>query len=162
MAYARGTRVPISQTRDEIQRLLNRKGADAFAYAEDGARAMVQFRIEGRLVRFVLEMPAIDDFRRTPTGQTRNTSGQQNAYEQETRALWRRLLLVIKAKFEAAETGISTIETEFLGNTVLPDNRLVQEWLDPQIEQAYQTGQMPAMIPGSDAPLALPPAHDRS
>ena len=159
MAYARTTDVSASRSRDEIHDLVVRRGASGFGFAEEGGAAMIQFRIEGRLVRFLLPMPDEGDFKKSQRGRSRTVAQQRNAYEQEIRARWRRLLLVIRSKFEAAETGISTVEAEFLANTVLPDNRLVQEWLDPQIEQAYATGQMPAMIPGGDAPLALPPGR---
>lgn len=161
MAYARTTNVSASRSRDEIHELVIRRGASGFGFAEEGGRAMIQFRIEGRLVRFVLPMPDVGDFQRSPGGKTRTAQAQQNAYDQEIRSRWRRLLLVIRAKFEAADTGITDIEAEFLAHTVLPDGRLVQEWLDPQIEMAYATGKMPPMIPGNDAPLALPPGSTR-
>ena len=159
-AYASTTRVSVATTRDDIHQLVTRRGASGFGFAEEGNHTMVQFRIEGRLVRFVLELPDVEDFQRSPTGrQTRNAKAQQNAYEQEVRSLWRRLLLVIRAKFEAAESGISTIEAEFLANTVLPSGQLVGEWLEPQIDQANRTGDMPALIPGAERPLALPPGR---
>ena len=84
---------------------------------------------------------------------------------QACRQRWRALLLVIKAKLEAVTAGISTIETEFLANIVLPDNTTAGEWMIPQIDQAYRTGQMPPMLPAagnsdprSSGPIALPPA----
>ena len=159
--YASTTKVPVSQTRDEIQRLVTQRGADAFAFAEERHRSMIQFRIEGRLVRFVLQQPDLADFRISPGRVRRTTSAQQNPYEQEVRSRWRRLLLVIRAKFEAADTGISDVEAEFLANTVLPDNRLVGEWLNPQIDAAYVNNRMPPMIPGGDEPRALPPGQER-
>ena len=61
--------------------------------------------------------------------------------------------------------GISTIESEFLANIVLPDNTTAGEWMIPQIDQAYRTGQMPSLLPAtrnsdrrSSGPIALPPA----
>ena len=75
------------------------------------------------------------------------------------------LLLVIKVKLEAATAGISTIETEFLANIVLPDNTTAGEWMIPQIDHAYRTGEMPPLLPaaGNSArrtsdPIPLPPA----
>lgn len=60
--------------------------------------------------------------------------------------------------------GISTIETEFLANIVLPDNTSAGDWMLPQIDQAYRTDQMPPLLPaaGNDArrptgPIPLPP-----
>lgn len=69
------------------------------------------------------------------------------AWEQACRSRWRALYLIVKAKLEAVEAGISTVEREFLYDIVLPDGRTAGEWIAPQIEMAYQTGQMPAMLP---------------
>ena len=54
---------------------------------------------------------------------SRTAADQQSAWEQACRQRWRALLLIIRAKLEAAEAGISTLETEFLANIVLPDGR---------------------------------------
>ena len=61
--------------------------------------------------------------------------------------------------------GISTIETEFLANIVLPDNTTAGEWMLPQIDRAYRTGEMPPLLPAagnagnrSGGPIPLPPA----
>ena len=73
--------------------------------------------------------------------------------------------MVIKAKLEAVTAGISTVETEFLANIVLPDNSTAGEWMIPQIDQAYRTGDMPPLLPAAgnsgpraSGPIALPPA----
>ena len=58
-------------------------------------------------------------------------------------------MLVIKAKLEAVTAGISTIETEFLANIVLPDNTTAGEWMLPQIDRAYRTGEMPPLLPAA-------------
>ena len=55
--------------------------------------------------------------------------------------------MIIKAKLEAADSGISTIEREFLYDIVLPDGKTVGEYMAPQIEAAYTTGEMPPMLP---------------
>jgi|AACY02.16.fsa_nt_gi hypothetical protein len=54
----------------------------------------------------------------------------------------------IKAKLEAVEAGIVTFEEEFLPQTVLPDGSRVNEWAQPQMEQAYLEGKMPPLLPG--------------
>ena len=59
----------------------------------------------------------------------------------------RALYLIVKAKMEAVEAGISTVEREFLYDIVLPDGRTAGEWLAPQIEAAYNSGDMPALLP---------------
>ncbi len=90
---------------------------------------------------------------------------EQEAYDQACRQRWRALLLVIRAKLEAVTVGISTIETEFLANIVLPDNTTAGEWMLPQIDRAYRTDEMPPLLPAagspdprSSNPIPLPPA----
>lgn len=56
---------------------------------------------------------------------------------------------MIKAKLEAVDAGISTVEEEFLAHVMTPDGSTVHEWLAPQLEHAYASGQMPALMPGA-------------
>jgi hypothetical protein len=65
------------------------------------------------------------------------------------RQRWRALALVIKAKLEAVEAGISSVEDEFLSFIMLPNGSTVGEWVQPQIERVYESGSMPALLPGS-------------
>ena len=120
-----------------------------------------------RRIRFVLELPDPEDFRYTNHSppKERSACAQQDAHDQACRQRRRALLLVIKAKLEAVTAGISTIETEFLANIVLPDNTTAGEWMIPQIDQAYRTGEMPPLLPAagnsdrrSTGPIPLPPA----
>lgn len=60
---------------------------------------------------------------------------------------WWALYLVIKAKLEAVESGISCFEDEFMANIVLPDGSLVGDFMRPQIAAAYDMGTMPALLP---------------
>ena len=53
----------------------------------------------------------------------------------------------VKAKLEAVESGISTIEREFFYDIVLPNGETIGEWMAPQLETAYQSGTMPPMLP---------------
>jgi len=41
-----------------------------------------------------------------------------------------------------------TIKDEFLAYTAMPDGRTVSEWLQPQLENAYQGGKVPPQLPG--------------
>ena len=167
MTYARNTTVSAMRTRNEIEETLERYGADGFAYATQGNLATVIFAMENRRIRFVLELPDPGDFRHTNHSPPRERSdrAQREAHDQACRQRWRALLLVIKAKLEAVTAGISTIETEFLANIVLPDNTTAGEWMLPQIDRAYRTGDMPPLLPAagnsdprSSGPIALPPA----
>ena len=167
MTYARNTTVSAMRTRNEIEETLERYGADGFAYAAQGNLATVIFAMENRRIRFLLELPDPEEFRYTNHSppRERRDRAQREAYDQACRQRWRALLLVIKAKLEAVTAGISTVETEFLANIVLPDNTTAGEWMLPQIDRAYRTGEMPPLLPatGNDAskptgPIPLPPA----
>ena len=57
------------------------------------------------------------------------------------------MALIIKAKLEATETGITSFEEEFLAYMVLPDNSTVGGVLLPQLERTYETGDMPPLLP---------------
>jgi hypothetical protein len=72
------------------------------------------------------------------------------AWEQACRQRWRALALVVKAKLEAVECGISTFEEEFLAWMMLPDGSTVGDRMLPQLETAYRTGQMPPLLPWNE------------
>lgn len=46
------------------------------------------------------------------------------------------------------QTGQSSIQNEFMANILLPNRKMVAEWLVPQITKAYQKGTMPKLLPG--------------
>ena len=84
----------------------------------------------------------------TPTrGTIRSPAQQEEAYEQAVRQRWRALALVVKAKLEAVEAGISIFEREFFSDIVLPDGRTVGEYVLPQVEESYRSGLMPPLLP---------------
>ena len=67
-----------------------------------------------------------------------NKRTEQQAYaawEQACRSRWRALYLIIKAN------------REFFYDVVLPDGRTAGEFLAPQIEAAYETGERPPLLP---------------
>ena len=148
--YANDTSVPVERSKTEIERTLERYGAMSFMYGWDRASnaAVIAFEIEDRRVRIVVPMPKREQFIATATGRKRSASVIDSEWEQGKRQRWRAMLLIIKAKLEAVEAGISTIEAEFLAHTLLPNNQTIGDWLAPQIEHVYRTQQMPAMLPG--------------
>lgn len=151
--YAKGTSVPIGKSRTEIETTLARYGADAFGYGQEEGRAVVTFRVDGRMVRFDVRMPTTADFALNPQGYRRTQIQAQNALDAEHRRLWRALLLVIKAKLEAVESGLMTFEEEFLANLVLPHGQTVGQWATPQLATIYATNEMPPLLPGGQAAL---------
>jgi hypothetical protein len=150
--YAERTEVPSDRSRAEIEQTLRRYQATAFAYGWDHQAATIMFEIVNRRVLFRLPMPDRNDRRFTHTpakGQRRDQAAQEREYEQAVRQKWRALALVIKAKLEAVAAGITTVEDEFLAHIVMPDGRTVGQHTAPAIEAAYESGQMPALLPGS-------------
>lgn len=132
MAYAEKTTVPVSKSRMEIEDLIRKHGAGQFVSGYSGNRVMIGFTAYNRQVRFMVDIPA---------GKT------QKDTEQLERQRWRALLLVIKAKFEAIDSGVSCFDDEFLAHIVLPDGKTCGDYMVPRLDAVYETGQMPALLP---------------
>jgi hypothetical protein len=125
--YAARTRVPADRTRLQIEEMMRNRGADQFFSGADADRAVLAFRLRGRHIRFSL-----------PLG--------KNLSNQQLDSRWRALWLVVKAKLEAVDIGILSVEDAFLADTVLPDRSTVAEYMAPQIEAAYATAKMPKLL----------------
>lgn len=149
--FASQTSVSVEKSRAEIEKILQRYGADQFGYARDDARglASIQFRAHERHVRFLLSLPRRNERQFTHSRQgMRSAEAATAAWEQGCRQRWRALVLCVKAKLEAVESKISTFEDEFLAHILLPNGETVSAMMRPQIEQAYKTGQQPQGIAG--------------
>ena len=144
--YAKDTKVPVDRSMSEIRRTLARYEAAAFALIEKSNQAGVAFEMCNRRVRFVIPMPDMQDYRRNTAGVAMGDVKSQQAYDKEVRRRWRALLLVIKAKLEAVESGVESFEEAFMAQLVLPDGQTMTEWAKPQIEQAYLSGKMPPLL----------------
>jgi hypothetical protein len=131
--YAAGTSVSAERSKAEIEKLLTRYGADQFVSGWNGTQAVVGFRMANRNVRILIPMPE----------KSRMTD---KLYAQRVRERWRATVLVMKAKLEAVNSGISTFEQEFLANIYLPDGKTVGDHMVPQLEQAYRNGKMPPLL----------------
>jgi hypothetical protein len=151
--YAENTQVSSEASRAEIERTLRRYGASEFAYGWDKQQAALMFALANRRIRFALPMPDPTERRFTHTpgrGLERTAEAREKEYEQAVRQRWRALALVIKAKLEAVDSGITTVEHEFLAHVMLPDGSTVGEWASPQLEVAYSGHAMPSLLPGAD------------
>jgi len=144
--YASKSKVDNTASRNEIERTLTRYGAESFMYGWEETRAVIGFKMKDRNVRFVLPMPVLEDFTRTPTGRRRTSKQTKFEFEQAKRQRWRALSLVIKAKLEAVESEITCFEDEFMAHIVLPNGQTVGHWMQPQIESAYENGVMPKLL----------------
>ena len=141
--YAKDTSVPMDRSKAEIERTLSRYGADQFIYGWDKNCAIIGFRYVRYSVKIRLPLPSMEEMKLTATGKERTNSAIMQAMEQEKRRRWRAMVLIIKAKLEAVETGIVSFEDEFLGYIMLPGGQTTGEWMKPQLEESYSTGKMP-------------------
>lgn len=150
MAYAEKTSVSVSKTKADIEDLIQKAGAGQFVSGFKDNMAVIGFSVDNRQIRFILPLPdkADEKFWYTPERRNKRTEKQAyEAWEQACRSKWRALYLIIKAKLEAVESGISTIEREFFYDIVLPDGKTVGEFMAPQLEEVYSNGKMPSMLP---------------
>lgn len=132
---------------------MQKYGANQFVNGYKDTLAVIGFLMVGRQIRFLLPLPdkQARGYWYTPgRGQRRTEEAAHASWEQACRSRWRALYLIVKAKMEVVDAGISTIEREFLYDIVLPDGRTVGERMTPQIATVYQTSQMPPMLPPLD------------
>lgn len=151
MPYAERTDISPEKSRAEIEKLLKKYGATSFVFgwSDGGGRETILFEVKGRRIRMEVPLPQIADFRYTPErGLARSTQSQREAHEQAVRQRWRAFALIIKAKLEAVESGITTIDDEFLAHVIIPNGQTLREWVQPQLDAAYQSGAMPPLLPG--------------
>lgn len=123
-AYAEDTKLSVPETRQEIETMLRRVSANRIVHMDEPAEVLVMFELAGRLIRLQVPIPA-------------------DATEQQRKALWRALLIIMKAKLVAVDRGVSTVEQEFLAHVVLPDGQTVARWFEPQLQAAFERGAMP-------------------
>ena len=131
--YAVDTKVPVGQTRNEIEIALTRFGARSFAFATQPSGATVLFEFQDRRVRF--DLPLSSDVTEAKTAKLH-------------RERWRALFLSIKAKLVSVDTGIETFEEAFLAHVVLADGSTVGQAVAPGIESQYKTGKMSPLLLG--------------
>ena len=133
--YASRTQVDPGRSRDELERILERVGADSIATMRDASAAAVAFRMNGR--NYVLRLPY-------PNG-NRMTEAQR---QQGIRSQWRAIVLLLKAKLVAIQSGVTTAESEFLAHAMLPTGQTLIEHLNDNPEELTTTGRL--MLPGGD------------
>lgn len=134
--YAEGTNVSVDASRAELEKLLERHGATHFGVYREPDATKIIFCVQGRFVRQTVTVPVTS--RKAPIPNT----------EKEFRRRWRALLLITRAKLEMVAAGDSTIEREFLADTVLADGATVYERAAEQIAESYATGVAPRLMLG--------------
>lgn len=149
--YAGSTDVPVSRSRDEVERTLGKYGASSFGYAwdDDGKSkpsVVIAFALSGRRYRLSMPMPSRSDREFTHHSRgVRSPSAAEDAWEQACRSRWRAIALLVKAKLEAVALGVSTVEEEFLSATVLPDGRTAWEHVDEPLALMLEHGSQGAL-----------------
>lgn len=139
--FAENTSVPVERTQGEIKKILSKYQASAFAFAENIETGMVQFEMKERRIKFLLPLGV--------RGKSKNKRGyimDEKSLAQFNRSRWRGLLLAIKAKLECVESGITTLEQEFMAHIVLPNGKTIHEEMGNQIQIAYTKKQMPPLL----------------
>lgn len=147
--YASGTTVPVNRSRDELERLLDKVGADSVATMRDGTAAAVAFRLTGRNYVLRLPFPTDEELVKDSAGRKRGAAAQATARDQTIRERWRALVLLCKAKIVAIDAGVTTPEAEFLAHAMLPTGQTLGEHLAENPEQLMTSGRL--MLPGGDA-----------
>lgn len=154
--YASETTVPVERTKAEIETLLIRYGAKKFHSGWDQDKAMIGFQLKELFIRFTLPFPP-RDAKRFKVKEVRNGPDKrltqiqsENAWNQEVRSRWRALLLTVKAKLEAVEIGITTLENEFLAFIVLANSETLGDWVNANAMKQIRGGSMPKLLAGPD------------
>lgn len=148
----------MSKSKGELEKTVSRYGAERFVSGWEKNRAVVEFEIRNRRLRFFLPLPNKEstEFTHSPTGRLRKTDQVEAVWEQACRQRWRALNLAIKAKLEAVEAGITSFEEEFLAHVVMPNGRTVGDWAIPAVERALRDGKMPPLLPAGERPELRP------
>lgn len=148
--YASKTTVPSGQSLREIERTLDRYGAESFAYGKSATQIMVQFVFSGQPFQIVVPMPdpMSDEFCYTDAGRDRADDARRKLVEQAGRQRLRALSLFIKATCEAVDLEILTFEAAFLSSVMIGDGVTVGDRLLPEIKLIQESGKLPKLLPG--------------
>jgi hypothetical protein len=149
MVYAKETKVDVETSQFEIQKLLQKYGATKFGI--DWNELTIIFEIHQRKIKIKITPPQPSDRNIQFTPQRRKRTPDQiiSALAQAKRQRWRALLLVIKAKLEAIEAGISTIDNEFLPYFILRNGQTLADHILPQLDQPDLFPTLPKLLKDS-------------
>lgn len=123
--FAADTRVPVEKSKADIEKLVRKYGAKGFSAGWHNELAKVEFLLSDRHIRFTV-----------------STAGAPQVGRQR----WRALLLLIKARFVAVDSKISTVEQAFVGDIVTPDGRTVYEAIREPLKVAYANKEPVALL----------------
>lgn len=137
MTYASKTEVPVEKTEQDIKTMLKKFGADQIVTQWSEDKSIIGFRVQNLVIKITLYLPTADDPEVTfgPSGRRKSAEEARGALNQLHRSYWRSMLLIIKAKIEAIEKNVSTVEREFYPDVVLPGGLTMAEYIGPHIGQ---------------------------
>ena len=136
MKYAKRSDVPVKRSRAELEALVEKYGATSYVSGwNDKREAFVMFELAGRTLRFT--MRPLEEIVKDAGAET------QKQKEQVERTAWRGLVLLVKAKLEAVESGLRVFEQEFLSDIVTDGGRTVYEQVLPKLPEGKGPFQLP-------------------
>lgn len=147
-----GTFVAGEQSLKQIRGLLIKHDISGFGHYTTATAEQVFFELGDRVIRMEFPVPQIEtpEFQRTPSGrQARTKTAAQEAWKKEYNRLWRALYWSIKAKLDAVEAKITTVEKEFLPYTVCRNGMTVAENMEIQGTSNFITGGEMRSLQGS-------------
>jgi tRNA nucleotidyltransferase/poly(A) polymerase len=134
--FAEGTAVPVARTKAEIESIVRRHGATAFATLWERDRFVVMFEMRQRRVRLEVPSPDPKEFQNT------------KAWDAEERRRWRVLLIVLKGKLELVASNDADFDSEFLCYLVMPNGQTVGQRVLPELEHALTMSEgLPPLLP---------------
>lgn len=142
MTYAKGTTVEVHSAQQEIARTLHRYGVDTYSFGARPAYAVVEFMVQGYLVRVGVPLPVRTAKERGTNPATGRTINLRTAWEQDVRECWRSLLLLIKGNLEAVERGIVTPAQAFMAYLVAPNGQTLGDVVLPQYQDSLSSGRL--------------------
>lgn len=153
--YAANTTVSVEKSKGEIERILRRYGADGFGHYTKGDKAFVAFEMIGRPFRIDLPMPDPNSAEFTHTASKRLARDQvsrDREYEKACRQRWRAVCLMLKAKLEAIDIGVSSLDAEFMPYVVLPGGQTLSEKMLPHLDKIAKSGDVHKFLPEPEEP----------
>ena len=147
--YAKGTKVGVAKSREEIDRILRKWGADQLQWSEDvkGGKSMLRFlwEFDGAeyCARFVVNVPSEAEIKdESVDGRTGEFS--QNKFDQAMKRRGmvehRELALLLKAIFVAVEAGLIQAEQILLPFLEDRDGQTVAELVLPHMKTIHKRG----------------------
>jgi hypothetical protein len=142
--YASQTSVSTERSKGELERLLSKAGATSFMSGFDDTTAMLGFKMHDNFYSIRFQLPPQEDYAFTP-GQRRRRSAADmlKHHEQGCRSRWRAIVLIVKAKLEAVEIGVVTVEEAFASDFVLRNG----DTLGQAFLKKVEAGEVPKALP---------------